>query len=372
MKVKFLDIGATYRELQKELDTAISKVLKGGWYILGEQVKQFEKNYAEYIGVKYCIGVGNGMDALELLLRAYDVGPGDEVIVPANTYVATVLVANLVGAKPVFVEPDKDTFNMDPLKLEKAITKKTKVVMPVHLYGQTADITSIKKICKAHNLILIEDAAQAHGAEHKGKKAGALGNAAGFSFYPGKNLGAYGDAGAVTTNSEKVAEYVSMARNYGSKIKYYNIVKGFNSRLDELQATILDVKLKHLDDWNDRRREIASYYLQNINQDKNLAFKLPVEAKNNKHIWHVFVIQTKKREKFMSYLMEKGIETLIHYPVPPYKQEAYKEYNSIASRYPITNQMAEEVVSLPIGPHLDKKSTEYVCEVTNQFIKKYL
>jgi len=370
MNIKFLDIAATYKELYKEVDTAIQDVLNSGWFILGKHVKMFEKNFAQYCGAKHCIGVGNGMDALELILRAYDIGPGHEVIVPANTYIATVLVVNIVGATPIFVEPDPRTFNIDPEKIESAITKKTKAVIAVHLYGQTAAMTKIKKICTKHNLKLIEDAAQAHGALHKGKKAGSMGDAAGFSFYPGKNLGAFGDAGAVTTNDPKVANYIEIARNYGSDVKYYNLIKGFNTRLSEMQAAILDVKLRYLDKWNKRRQKIADYYLAHLNPDKKETFLLPVVAGENKHVWHLFVIQTKKRNQLQSYLKDQVIETLIHYPVPPYSQKAYQEYNRFAIKFPITNRMSQEVLSLPIGPHMSSEQVKYVTEKVNQFLEE--
>ncbi len=372
MKVPFLDVAASYQEFRHEVDKEVQNVLKKGRYILGKNVAHFEENFAHYCNTKYCIGMGNGLDALEIILRAYGIGPGDEVIVPANTFIATILIVNLVGATPIFVEPDPRTFNIDPSNIEEAITKKTKALIAVHLYGQCADITHIAPICKKHHIKLIEDAAQAQGALHHGKKAGSLGNVAGFSFYPGKNLGACGDAGAVTTNDPQVAEYVSIAHNYGSKKKYYNIIKGFNSRLDELQAAILNIKLRRLDAWNTRRQRIANYYLAHINPDANPSLLLPLVASGNDHIWHLFVIQTKKRNALITYLGKKGIETLIHYPVPPYKQEAYKEYRDLAPQFPITNRMAEEVLSLPIGPHLTMDKARYVADTVNIFIKKQL
>ena len=372
MKVSFLDIGATYKELKKEIDKAISSVLNGGWYVLGKNVEEFEKEFAKYCGTKYCVGVGNGMDALELILRAYDIKEGDEVIVPANTYIATSLAVNLVGATPVFVEPEETSYNIDPAKIENAITKKTRAVIAVHLYGQCAVIKKIKPLCKKYHLKLIEDAAQAHGALHYGKKSGSLGDAAGFSFYPGKNLGAYGDAGAVTTNDAKIASYVRIARNYGSEKKYYNVVKGFNSRLDELQATILRVKLKHLDDWNKRRKKIADYYLTHLNPQNNPSFILPKKGEGNSHIWHLFVIRTKKRNQLIKVLKGGKIEYLIHYPLPFYKQKAYKEVNNLAKDFPISNTLSKEVLSLPIGPHLRQMEIEYACLTVNTFIKKYL
>jgi len=372
MKVKFLDIGATYRELKKEINQAINGVLKGGWYILGKNVSLFEKEFAHYCGVKYCVGVGNGMDALELILRTYNIGSGDEVIVPANTYIATVLVVDIVGATPVPVEPDLATYNLDPKKLEKAITKKTKAVMAVHLYGQCADIKEIEKICKKYNLILIEDAAQAHGAKHFGKRAGSLGDAAGWSFYPTKNLGAFGDGGAVTTNDRKVADYVRLARNYGSKIKYYNLIKGFNTRLDEIQAAILRVKLKHLDIWNKRRQRIASYYLSNLNPKNNPNFILPKVGEGNEHIWHVFVIRTKKRKEFIDYLKKNDIGTLIYYPLPYYQQVAYKEFRKNSINYPLTNEISQENVAIPINGQMKEKEIKYVVKIINLFIDCFL
>jgi dTDP-4-amino-4,6-dideoxygalactose transaminase len=369
LKVPFLDLKATYVELKEEIDNAIKEVLNSGWYIIGENVNKFEKEFAKYCNVKYCISVGNGLDALELILKAYNIGVGDEVIVPTNTYIATVLAVNNVGATPVFVEPDIRTYNIDPLKIESAITKKTKAVIAVHLYGQTADIENIKPICERYKIKLIEDAAQAHGAEHYGKKAGSLGDAAGFSFYPGKNLGAFGDGGAVTTNDKDVADYIRVARNYGSEKKYYNSVKGVNSRLDEIQAAILRVKLKYLDEWNSRRNKIAQFYLENLNPEKKENFVTPICLKENKHIWHIFVIRTTMREKLIKHLNENSVGWLIHYPIPPYNQVAYKEMNYLKNRFDLTNKMCDEILSLPIGPHLSLKEAEYVCETVNNFLK---
>lgn len=372
MEVKITDVLSTYYVLKKQLDKAVLSFLKEGRYILGEQVRRFEEEFADYCGVKYCIGVGNGLSALELILRAYKIGEGDEVIVPANTYVATVLAISAVGASPVMVEPDERTYNIDPEKLPQAITKRTKAVIPVHLYGQCADMKAINKICKKHEIKVIEDAAQAHGSLHYRHKAGSLGDAAGFSFYPTKNLGAYGDAGAVTTNNKEVAEYLRMARDYGSTKKYYNLVKGTNSRLDEIQAAMLRVKLKYLDVWNRKRNEVAGYYISQMNPQENKNFILPFTQKENYHIWHLFVIRTKKREIFMKFLKDHGIESLIHYPVPPYKQVAYKELRTLSKKYPLTNRISDEVVSLPIGPHMKKKEIAYVCQKVNEFIDKHL
>jgi len=372
MKVPFLDVGATYKELGKEIDAAVKQVLADGWYILGKNVELFEKEFAEYCGTKYCVGVGNGMDALELILRAYGIGVRDEVIVPANTYIATVLVINHVGATPILVEPDIRSYNIDPVKIESVITKKTKAIMAVHLYGQCANIKAIKPICKKYQLKLIEDVAQAHGAEHFGKKAGSLSDVAGFSFYPGKNLGAYGDAGVVTTNDPHVAKYIRIARNYGSEVKYHNSLKGFNSRLDEIQAAVLRVKLRHLDQWNKRRNKIANYYLQYLNPGKNVNFILPEVSPGNKHIWHVFAVRTKKRDQLITYLNKKGVSTLIHYPLPYYQQPAYKELNKFKNQFPLSNQIAKEIVSLPIGPHLQEKEMQYVVNMVNSFINRFL
>lgn len=367
MKVKFLDLIAAYLELKIEIDDALRKVLENGRYILGEDVEQFEREFAQYCGSKYCVSVGSGLSALELILKAYQIGPGDEVIVPSNTYIATVLAVSNVGALPVFVEPDVKTYNIDSTKIEAAITGRTKAIIAVHLYGQTADIKRIRPICQRYSLKLIEDAAQAHGAEHFGKKAGSLSDAAGFSFYPGKNLGAYGDGGAITTNDESVAKYVRIARNYGSEKKYYNSIKGVNSRLDEIQAAILRVKLKYLDQWNARRNKIAQYYLDHINSNKREDFILPKCLKGNTHVWHLFVVRLIKRDEFLIYLKENGIDCLIHYPVPPYSQVAYKEMNHIKEKFPITNRLSDEIVSIPIGQHLTQQEIEYICRTINVY-----
>ncbi|MBM3249795.1 MAG: DegT/DnrJ/EryC1/StrS family aminotransferase [Candidatus Omnitrophica bacterium] len=368
MQIKFLDLSAAFLELRSEIEEAVSKALEKGQYILGENVSLFEEEFARYCGVKFCVGVGNGLDALELILRACGFGAGDEVIVPANTYIATVLAVSNVGATPVFVEPDEGTFNIDPEKIEAAITEKTKAVMPVHLYGQAVRIDSIREVCQRHGLKLIEDAAQAHGAKHFGKKAGSLGDAAGFSFYPGKNLGACGDGGAVTTNDERIAEYIRIARNYGSEKKYYNSLKGVNSRLDEVQAAILRVKLRYLDEWNSRRQKIARYYLEHINPAKKDGFILPVCLEENEHVWHLFVIRAKERQKLIAHLKENGVDTLIHYPVPPYSQVAYKEINHLSKNFALTNKLSDEILSLPMGPHLSFDEASYVCKAVNDFI----
>jgi len=367
MKIPFLDLKKTYLELKEEIDTAVEDVLKGGWYILGENVRRFEEEFAAYCGCRYCVGVGSGMDGLELLLKAHGVGPGSEVIVPANTYIATALAVSNVGAKPVLVEPDKKTCNIDPSRIEKVITSKTSAVLAVHLYGQPADMNKIRVICQTHGLKLFEDAAQAHGATHFGVKAGGLGDAAGFSFYPGKNLGAFGDAGAVITDDPEVSQYIRMARDYGSEKKYYNRIKGVNSRLDEIQAAVLRVKLRHLDEWNRRRSETARFYLDNL---KPLAeeLMLPEIGEGNCHVWHLFTVRSSRRNELQAYLEEKGIGTLIHYPVPLYSQAAYKEMNHLAGNYPISNAIADQILSLPMGPHLSERETKYIIAAVISFL----
>jgi len=369
MKIPFLDLKQTYLELKSEIDAAIKSVLKKGQYILGDNVKHFERDFALYCRSKYCIGVGSGMDALMLILKAHGIGPGDEVIVPANTYIATALAVSGVGAIPVLVEPDPKTCNIDPLKIEEVITLKTRAVMAVHLYGQTADMKHIKEICRKYGLKIFEDAAQAHGALHHGVKAGTLGDGAGFSFYPGKNLGAFGDGGAVVTDDPNVADYVRTARNYGSEIKYHNAAKGVNSRLDELQAAILRVKLKHLDQWNQRRSEIASLYLERL-EARGSELVLPHVGRGNQHVWHLFTVRSSRRDEMLSYLENRGIGTLIHYPVPLYSQGAYKELNHLKGNYPISTAISEQTLSLPMGPHLSKEAAVYVCDEVNRFFQR--
>ena len=353
--IPFLDLRKSYIELKTEIDVAVQRVMNSGWYIQGEELKAFELEFAEYCNVKYCIGVGNGLDALHLILRAMDIGTGDEVIVPSNTFIATWLAVSYAGAMPVPVEPDETTYNIDPAGIEAAITERTKAIMPVHLYGNPADMDPILEIADRHQLKIIEDAAQAHGARYKGKSTGGLGDAAGFSFYPGKNLGAFGDGGAVTTNDPVFAEKVRQLRNYGSQKKYSHDVKGFNSRLDELQAAILRVKLRHLDEWNARRIELVECYRQCLAGSKVLLPQIPVECDS---VFHLFVIRTKDRDLLQVGLKEAGIETLIHYPIPPHKQGAYStmhDYN-----LPIAESMAREVLSLPMGPHLSSAMVEEI------------
>jgi dTDP-4-amino-4,6-dideoxygalactose transaminase len=362
--VPFLDLKASYLEIQDELDAAYQRMMDSGWYILGAEVRAFEAEYAAYIGVKHCVGVGNGLEALQLILRAYGIAAGDEVIVPANTYIATWLAVSGAGATVVPVEPRERTFNLDPERVEAAITARTKAILPVHLYGQTAEMDAINEIARRHGLKVIEDAAQAHGAKYKGRRAGALGDAAGWSFYPTKNLGAYGDAGAITTDDDKLAEQLRLLRNYGSTEKYYNAVKGVNSRLDELHAAMLRVRLSHLDEWNARRARIAAMYLTEL-QATNLL--LPTVIDGAQPVWHLFVVRSVERDELQRFLKAAGIGTLVHYPVAPHLQEAYQEMGLGAGTYPITEAIHREVLSLPIGPHLTEADAARVVEAVQAF-----
>ena len=364
MTVPFLNLKTPYRELQAELDAAYHRVMDSGWYILGEEVEAFEQEFAAYVGARYCIGVGNGLEALHLILRAYGIGPGDEVIVPSNTYIATWLAVSYAGATPVPVEPVERTYNIDPARIEEAITPHTRAIMAVHLYGQTADMDPINELARHYGLKVIEDAAQAHGARYKGRRAGVLGDAAGWSFYPGKNLGAIGDAGGVTTDDPILADQIRKLRNYGSQVKYYNEVKGFNSRLDPLQAAFLRVKLGHLDEWNARRTCLASRYLQAL---QNLPLLLPEAPTSMEPVWHLFVVRTAQRDALQHHLSVQGIGTLIHYPVPPHLQGAYQEFASAQGAFPISEQIHQEVLSLPIGPHLTESELTEVIAATTSF-----
>lgn len=368
MSVPFLDIKATYSELREEMDAAYKRVMASGWYILGDEVASFEREFADYCGVSHCIGVGNGLDALLLILRAFGIGPGNEVIVPANTFIATWLAVSHAGATPVPVEPRDDTGNIDPSRIESAITSRTRAIIAVHLCGQPADMDPIRDIASSHGLKVIEDAAQAHGARYKGVKVGGLGDAAGFSFYPGKNLGAFGDGGAVVTQDCDLAATVRLLRNYGSAVKYHHQVVGYNSRLDELQAAFLKVKLARLDDWNDRRRTIARRYLDGLSSVSGLI--LPVVLEWAEPVWHLFTIRHPLREQLQGCLDDAGIGTMIHYPVPPYLQPAYAPWEESRDRFAVTNRMHEQVLSLPIGPHMDDSSVNTVIEaVQNVLIK---
>jgi dTDP-4-amino-4,6-dideoxygalactose transaminase len=363
MNVPFLDLKAPYDELREEFDAAYRRVMESGWYILGKEVEAFEAEFATYCEAKHCIGVGNGLDALHLILRAMEVGPGDEVIVPANTYIATWLAVSYSGATPVPVEPDEQTYNINPGLVEAAITKKTKAILPVHLYGQPADMDPINALATRYGLKVIEDAAQAHGARYKGRRAGGLGDAAGFSFYPGKNLGALGDGGAVVTNDDELADRVRALRNYGSKVKYHNEVKGYNSRLDELQAALLRAKLPKLDEWNDRRRAVAKKYLHHLAALPELI--LPSVPDWAEPVWHLFVVRHPQRDALQKELGKAGIGTLIHYPIPPHRSNAYVA-EFAGARFPLAERMAETVLSLPMGPHLDEPGRSGVINAMRQ------
>lgn len=358
--IPFLNLTAPYLELKQELDAAYQRVMESGWYIFGKEVEAFEAKFATYCEVEHCISVGNGLDALHLILRALDIGSGNEVIVPANTYIATWLAVSYAGATPVPVEPDEKTYNINPERIEAAITNRTKAIMPVHLYGQPADMDAINQIAQQHGLKVIEDAAQAHGARYKGRRTGSLGDAAGFSFYPAKNLGALGDGGAVTTNNADLADKIRLLRNYGSRIKYSNEFKGFNSRLDELQAAFLNVKLTKLDEWNTYRNQVAKKYLKKVNIS-NLT--LPFVPTQTEPAWHLFVVRYPKRQELEQHLNQAGISTLVHYPVPPHLSNAYIKDGYQIGDFPITEQLSKEVLSVPIGPHMTNEEVTRVIEV---------
>lgn len=355
--IPFLDLKAPHQELQSELDEVWARVRDSGWYILGPEVDAFEQEYAAYCGAQHCVGVANGLDALHLALRALGVGTGDEVIVPSNTYIATWLAVSQCGAVPVPVEPDPATHNLDPRRIEAVVTPRTKVILPVHLYGQPADLDPILSIARRHGLRVLEDAAQAHGARYKGQRIGAHGDAVAWSFYPGKNLGALGDAGAVTTNDPELADRLRVLRNYGSRVKYVNEVQGWNSRLDPLQAAILRVKLAHLDEWNARRAEIAALYLREL---ADCGVVLPQVPDWAQPVWHLFVIRHPQRDALQQRLAQAGIQTLIHYPIPPHRQQAYAGLGLAEGALPIAERLAAEVLSLPIGPHLSGAQAEQV------------
>ena len=348
-----------YEEMKKEIDKAIQDVLDSGWFILGKQVESFEKEFASYNNAKYCIGVANGMEALQLSLMALGIKHGDEVITVSNTAVATALSITSVGATPVFVDIDKNSYNIDPKNIEKAITKKTKAIIPVHLFGQCADMSPITETAKRHSLKIVEDACQAHGAEHKGRKAGTIGDIGCFSFYPTKNLGAYGDGGAIVLNSKEDAEKLSALRNYGQEIRYAHKYRGLNSRLDEMQAAILRVKLKHLDENVARRRKNAKLY-DELLKDKNIT--TPKEMPSNKHTYHLYVIRTKQRDRLQRQLRSKGIKTLIHYPIPLHLQGAFNSLGIKKGALPVTEQYADEILSLPMYPQLKKEEIEEICK----------
>jgi dTDP-4-amino-4,6-dideoxygalactose transaminase len=359
-----LDLRAAAQELRAEIDESLTRVLDSGWFLLGKELEAFESEFADYVGVKFCVGVGSGLDALHLAIRALGVEAGDEVLVPSNTYIATWLAVSYTGAVPVPVEPNDLTFNIDPHRIEAAITKRTRGILPVHLYGQTADMDPIREIARKHNLWVLEDAAQAHGARYKGKRAGGLADAAGWSFYPGKNLGALGDGGAVTTNDPHVADQVRLLRNYGSRVKYHFETRGLNSRLDELQAAVLRVKLRHLDEWNLRREHVADMYRRKLGGSDLLLPHVPTWSEP---IHHLFVILSKRRDDLQRHLQERGIGTLIHYPVPPHLQPAYSEMASLEGSLPTSERIHREVLSLPMGPHLTDLQVAAVIDAVQEF-----
>ena len=364
--IKFLDLQKINAQYEQELKEAANSVIDSGWYLMGKELETFEQNYASFCGVKYSLGVSNGLDALRLIFKAYiEMGmmkKGDEVIVPANTYIASVLAISDNDLVPVFVEPNMATYNLDNKLIEKAITQKTKAILTVHLYGQISIDQQILDLCSKYNLKLIEDGAQSHGATWNDKISGGIGDAAGHSFYPGKNLGALGDAGAVTTNDHELAEVISALRNYGSHVRYENKYQGLNSRLDEIQAAFLSVKLKYIEQDIENRRNVANYYLEHVN---NPLIVLPKLLNQEQHVWHLFVVRTANRSEFQQYLTDNGIQTLIHYPVPPHKQEAYMAYNNLS--FPITEQIQNELLSLPLSGVIDFKEIENVLKAINAY-----
>jgi len=362
MNVAFLDLKAMHVELKSKLSVAYERVVGSGIFINGNELHQFEKEFSDYCEVGDCVGVGNGLDALHLILRGYDIGVGDEVIVPSNTFIATWLAVSHAGAKPIPVEPDENTYNLNPLKIESAITSRTKAIIAVHLYGQPCDMDAINKIAQKYKIKVIEDAAQAHGAKYKGRRVGSLGDAAGFSFYPGKNLGALGDGGAVTTNDKYLAKRIRALSNYGSHVKYQHDFQGFNTRLDELQAAFLRVKLSELDFWNQLRRDIASIYLREIS---NSSITLPNVFESIDSVWHLFVIRHKNRDFLQRTLADMGVGTMIHYPIPPHKQCAYSELDLGSQTFTISEKLHREVLSLPIWPGMTNDQVEYVANAVN-------
>lgn len=360
--IKFLDLHKINERFRAEFDAKFKSILDCGWYLQGKENEEFSKKFASYCGTKYALGVANGLDAINLIIRAYGFGKGDEIIVPANTYIATILAISENGCVPVLVEPDIDTFNINPDLIEQKITPNTKAIIVVHLYGQAVQMKKIWEIAKKYNLKIIEDAAQAHGAIYEGKRVGNLGDASAFSFYPGKNLGALGDAGGVTTNDENLYNKIKAIANYGSDKKYHHIYKGVNSRMDEIQAAVLGVKLKYLDEDNQRRRQIAKYYRENI---KNSQITLPKIYDEAAHVWHIFAILTPERDKLAKYLEENGIQINIHYPTPPHKQGAYSEWKDMS--FPVSEKIHREELSLPMSPVLTNEEVEKIVEVLNEY-----
>ena len=367
MLVDFSKIKQSWLEIDKEIKTCFEKFLNSGYYIGGNVLERFESEFASYCSANYCIGVSSGLDALILSLKSLNIGEGDEVLVPANTYIATWLAVSHCKANPIPIEPDEKTYNIDINEIEKRITRKTKAIIPVYLYGQVAEIDKIKKIARKYKLKIIIDAAQAHGATYKKKQIGSHGDAVCWSFYPGKNLGAMGDAGAVTTNNLRLAESISYLRNYGSKIKYFNKFRGFNCRLDSLQAAFLSIKLRKLNKWNKRRSCIAEIYQEELN---NLDLILPSRTEDCNHAWHLYVIRLKKRDQFQKYLKSKNIDTLIHYPIPPHKQECYKNFNFDKYDLQLTENISKTIISLPLSPHHSNSEIEYVIKIIKNWFRK--
>ncbi|WP_050939305.1 DegT/DnrJ/EryC1/StrS family aminotransferase [Vibrio harveyi] len=367
--VNFLELKRLNAQYEDELKQACARVIESGWYILGKETEQFEQAFADYCGVKHCIGVANGLDALTLTLKAWrelgKINKGDEVIVPGNTYIASVLAVTEADLVPVFVEPNERTHNICPKAIEAAITKKTKVILPVHLYGQLADMPAIMALAAKYSLLVLEDSAQSHGAELNGRKSGAWGNASGFSFYPGKNLGALGDGGAITTNDDELAETLRALRNYGSHVKYQNLYQGLNSRLDEIQSAMLSVKLNYLPAQTKARRELAEFYLREISNPNII---LPEVTDPEAHVWHLFVVRTSHRDALVKHLSEFGIQTQVHYPIAPHKQQAYKEFSHLS--LPLTEQLQNEMLSLPMSPYLTMKERTQVVDALNTFFIK--
>ncbi len=369
MTIPFLDLKTGCDALRPQLDAAYHRVMDSGCFILGPELEAFESEFAAYCRASHCIGVGNGLDALYLILRALEIGPGDEVLVPTNTFIATWLAVSQTGATPVGVEPDPGTHNLDPARLEAALTPRTRAIMPVHLYGQPADMVPILAFAQEHNLAVIEDAAQAHGARYQGRPVGTFGIAAGFSFYPGKNLGALGDGGAVVTQDAALAEKIRKLRNYGSTQKYVHDVAAVNSRLDELQAAFLRVRLGVLDDWNRHRRSVAEQYIQRLSSVPDI--QVPHILPEVESVWHLFVIRSADREALQAYLTQQGIQTLIHYPTPPHRQGAYRASHGHQS-YPVAENLSREILSLPMGPHLPAEAVDQVAEAIARFSQRPL
>jgi dTDP-4-amino-4,6-dideoxygalactose transaminase len=362
--VPFLDVGASYRELKQEYDEAYQRVMNSGWFVLGEEVEAFEAQFAAHCGVRHCIGTGSGLDALFLILRGYGIGPGDEVVVPAHTFIATWLAVSHTGAAPVPVEPDEHTLQMDPKQVAAALTSRTRAIVPVHLCGNIGRMDELRELASRHGLRLIEDAAQAHGAAWKGAPVGSLGDAAGFSFYPAKNLGAFGDGGAVATNDQELAGRVRALRNYGSAGKYMHEFQGYNSRLDTLQAAFLQVRLKHLAAWNARRKAVAEMYLKGLENARGC--ELPTVAEEVNPSWHLFVIRCAERDGLQRSLAARGVETAVHYPVPPHLSPAYAGCGFKRGDFPITERLAGTVLSLPMGPHLAEAQVEWVIQAVRE------